>query len=266
MMYFSFAESMGCRFVLSGAVWFAGTLLMNRQARVPGFDPAASADSACRSMFFDRDRTQLIDELLSAHDYERQRLGQELHDSAGQLIVALHLSVARLRIDNGGSGHDELIDDIQETVRRIDQEIRSLAFLHRPAELDGRDLPCALARLVSGFGKRTGTTARFDCDGDYGDLAEDRAAALLRVAQEALVNVHRHAHASSVNVALRRVGDAVELSATDDGVGIPTHVLEEPHGVGLQGMRHRTEMFGGGLDVESDGRGTRVAATLPYAA
>jgi len=239
---------------------------MNGQARAPEFDPAPSACSPGPSNFFDHDRTQLVDDLLGAHDYERARLGQELHDSAGQLLVALHLSVARLRIDNGGSGHDELIDDIQETVRRIDREIRALAFLHCPAELDGRDLPCALASLVSGFGRRTGTRARFDSEGDYGGLAEDRATALLRVAQEALVNVYRHAHASSVNVALRSIGDNIELSASDDGVGMPAHVLESPHGVGLQGMRHRTEMLGGGLEIESTGCGTRIAATLPFAA
>ena len=69
-----------------------------------------------------------FDELLRIHEDESERFGQELHDSAGQLLVALRLSVARLKRTDADCTHQLLIDEIQETVERIDHEIRSLAF------------------------------------------------------------------------------------------------------------------------------------------
>jgi two-component system NarL family sensor kinase len=217
-----------------------------------------------RSIFFDHDRMQLLDDLLEVHDYERKRLGQELHDSAGQLLIALHLSVARLAIDGGGSRHQELIDDIQETVRRIDGEIRSLAFLHHPVELDGRDLVSAMRSLAVGFSRRTGIRVRFRSVGQCAVLDEEENRVLLRVAQESLVNVYRHAHASCVNVVLRRLGSDVELSISDDGIGMSELVGGSTPGIGLQGMRHRAEMSGGLFQVRSNDRGTRIRAKIAF--
>src|SRR4051794_31816915 len=73
--------------------------------------------------------SQILADVLSIHEYERQRFAQELHDSAGQLLVALQLSVAHLKRVEGHSNYEALIEDIQGTVRLIDQEIRSMAFL-----------------------------------------------------------------------------------------------------------------------------------------
>ena len=68
----------------------------------------------------DLTRVKLLDEMLKIHEYERQRLGQELHDSAGQLVTALQLSIAHLRILEGHSGHEELVEEIQDNNQRID--------------------------------------------------------------------------------------------------------------------------------------------------
>lgn len=210
----------------------------------------------------DLTRAKLLDEMLKIHEYERQRLGQELHDSAGQLVVALQLSIAHLKILEEHSGHEDLIEDIQDTVRQIDREIRSLAFLHYPAELGDRDLPSAVRALASGFGKRTGIETTFKAVGRV-DIEGPRAMALLRVAQEALVNIHRHAHASSASIVLQKRGNEVELSISDDGVGIAAKVLAEAHGIGMQGMRHRVEMLGGRFRIGNLSRGTKIFAIVP---
>ena len=73
--------------------------------------------------------TNLASQLLKTRAEERLRLGQELHDSTGQLIVALQLSVARLRALHRNCGHDDLLSEIEEMMRRIDREIRALALL-----------------------------------------------------------------------------------------------------------------------------------------
>src|SRR4029450_7596549 len=163
--------------------------------------------------------TIVLDDLLRFHEYERQRLGTELHDSAGQLLVALQLSVAHLREIESDAGHDDLLDEINDTVRRIDQEIRSLAFLDYPAELGDRGLSCAVQALAVGFGRRTGIRTSFKCVGDS-TPAEPISVAMLRVAQEALANIHRHAHASCARVVLERRKAQLHLTISHDGLGV----------------------------------------------
>ena len=207
------------------------------------------------------------EELLRILEYERQRMGQELHDSAGQLLVSLQLSVARLRVIEQNCSHESLIEEIQDTVRRIDQEIRALAFLHYPAELGKRSLGGALQALVKGFGRRTGIRATFRQLGNPDRVAKPIALTILRVAQEALVNIHRHAHASSAKIMLETDLEELHLTVCDDGIGISANVDgKDGRGIGLQGMRHRVEIHGGHFDARSLKHGTKVSVTIPLAA
>lgn len=215
----------------------------------------------------ERTRAAVLDEILRIHEYERWRMGQELHDSAGQLLIALHLSVAHLREVEKESGHEALIDEVQNTIGQIDRQIRSLAFLHYPAELDERGLCSAVERLLRGFGARTGIRTSLKFAGDFGELGAAISEGLLRVAQEALVNIHRHAHALSVKIRLEKRGGDVQLTVSDDGVGLPSgdggFMLK---GVGMQSMQHRARMLGGKLQIRSMKHGTKVVATIPAAA
>lgn len=207
------------------------------------------------------------DELLRIHEYERQRMGQELHDSAGQLLVSLQFSVSHLRRVEGHTDHDGLLDEIQNTVRQIDQEIRSLAFLDYPFELGDRGLSSAVQSLARGFGRRTGIQTSFKASGNQSIASDSTARALLRVAQEALVNVHRHAHASHASVSLKSAAGRVELIVSDDGVGMPIGAdFDKPKGIGLRGMRYRIEALGGRFGVRKLKQGTRITASLPCAA
>jgi two-component system, NarL family, sensor kinase len=206
---------------------------------------------------------QDFDELLKIHEYERQRLGQELHDSAGQLLVALQLRLARFRVLEPSAVNNPLIQEISEAVHHIDQELRALAFLHYPAEFGERDLREALEALVRGFESRTGIRTAFDCAFDTSALHERTAIALLRVAQEALVNVHRHARAKQVKVVLRRSHDKVELRVRDDGIGLSAEALAKADGIGIRGMRHRAESLGGYCRIRSLAKGTELSVQVP---
>jgi signal transduction histidine kinase len=211
--------------------------------------------------------TIALDEMLRCHEYERQRLGQELHDSAGQLLVALQLKVAHLRIVEENSDHDSLLQDINDTVRQIDQQIRSLAFLHFPAELADRGLYSAVQALALGFGRRTGIRTSFKSIGDQAAVDEPISVAILRVAQEALVNVHRHSHASSAKVVLQRRPRELQLTVSDDGIGIAAAGGKtNTRGIGLQGMRYRVEKLGGHFEIRNLKHGTKVSASVPLAA
>lgn len=209
-------------------------------------------------------REALVEELLRIHDYERQRMGQELHDSAGQLLVALQLSVAHLREVEKESGHETLIDDVQDIIRQIDRQIRALAFLHYPAELDERGLSSAIERLVRGFDRRTGIHTRFRVSGEVDELGEAASEALLRVAQEALVNIHRHAHASAAKVELERRAREVRLSVSDNGIGLSNiDASRLTKGVGLQSMMHRLQVLSGKLKIRGLSHGLKIVATIP---
>lgn len=212
----------------------------------------------------DTDR-RALDQLLSIHEYERSRMGQELHDSAGQMLVALQLSVAHLRAVSN-FGYAGLIDEIQSIVGQIDREIRSLAFLHYPVELGDRCLCSAVQSLALGFGRRTGIRTSFKCVGDQSPVSEPISMATLRVAQEALVNVHRHSHASSARVVLENRLNRILLTVSDDGVGMPGTEIKKVRGIGLQSMRHRVESLGGHFELRKLKQGTRVSASIPLAA
>jgi two-component system NarL family sensor kinase len=204
-----------------------------------------------------------FDELLKIHEYERQRLGQELHDSAGQLLVALQLRLARFRVVEPSALNNPLIQEISDAVQHIDQELRALAFLHYPAEFGERGLREALQALVRGFESRTGIRTVFECNFDASTLHERTSFALLRIVQEALVNVHRHAHASHVQVVLRRSHDEVELSVRDDGIGLSTDALARAEGIGVRGMRHRARSLGGHCSVRTRVPGTELCVKIP---
>lgn len=231
--------------------------------------PSATNDESFGELSFStaEANSDFADELLRIHEYERQRMGQELHDSAGQLLVSLQLSVAHLRQVEKDNGHQDLIEEIQGTIRQIDQQIRALAFLHYPAELHDRGLGLALQSLTLGFGRRTGILTTFKATGNFAAINDASATALLRVAQEALVNVHRHARASNADVVIKRLRHSIELNISDDGVGLPAGM--EPgksRGIGLQGMRHRIERIGGSMEFMQLSPGTRITATIPIAA
>jgi signal transduction histidine kinase len=211
-------------------------------------------------------RAEILEQMLNVWDYERRRMGQELHDSAGQLLVALQLSVAHLQDVHDATSLADLLDEIRDTVRQIDREIRSVSFLNCPTELGAHGLGLALQALAHGFARRTGI--QVDCQSnDEGAVGEGPASvALLRIAQEALVNIHRHAQASAVRLALKRRRDVLELTISDNGIGIPSDdELEKRHGLGLQGMRHRAEQLAGGFDIKRLKHGTRISARVPFA-
>jgi signal transduction histidine kinase len=208
-------------------------------------------------------RQEYIDDLLEMQEYERKRLGQELHDAAGQLLTTLQFGIARLREASAQSDHGDLVDEISNIVSQIDQEIRSLTFLHYPAELGESGLCRTVQSLTLGFGRRTGIHSTFKCVGDPSPTNEAVSLSLLRVAQEALTNVYRHAQASNAKVVLERQPDRLHLTVWDDGVGIAADAMSEGRGIGITSMRHRVEALGGRFSVRKVKDGTRMSAKVP---
>jgi signal transduction histidine kinase len=204
-----------------------------------------------------------LEHRLMAQEYEGLRMGRELHDSTGQLLLSLRLGISHLKRAHDAGETEEILEEISETVRQIDQEIRAFSYLHYPAELGKGGLVAALNTLARGFGDRTGLKIVFKSICNRAIANGAASIALLRVAQEALMNVHRHACAGLVRMSLLEHGGMLQLSVQDDGRGMPSATSEPvSKGLGLPGMRHRVERLGGQLSIRRLKQGTKLIASV----
>lgn len=193
---------------------------------------------------------------------ERQRLALEIHDTLAQGFTSIVMLVQAAQAQAGRS-EEELrrhLALIERTARENLDEARSLVAQLGPAPLQAAPLAEALTRLTENFFDETGVAARLVVTGTPRPLDGSSEVVLLRVAQEALNNVRRHAAASNVDVELSYVDDSVAVRVRDDGRGFAPAAVT---GFGLRGMRTRVEQVGGDVLVETaPGRGTCVGVTL----
>jgi signal transduction histidine kinase len=196
---------------------------------------------------------------------ERERLARELHDSVTQSLyaVSLHAEAAtRALADGAVEPAASNLSDIGETVQEALGEMRLLLFELRPPLLEEHGLVGALQTRLRAVESRAGLSAEIEGEDDL-RLRPETERELYRVAQEALNNVLKHAHAGHVTVRLDTRDGRAALEVADDGVGFEP-ALRGGDGFGLPGMRERVERLGGSLRVESaPGAGTRVRAEVP---
>ena len=197
---------------------------------------------------------------------ERRRLADNLHDSVGQSLVSMGLDLARLkRILPQTDPVASVMNDLSADLRDAHAQIRTVSYLlHPPWDESAGNLEKALRDLVQGFSKRAGLQADVQIKGAPCRLDQERELILFRILQEALVNIHRHAHASSAFVQLDNRGHEVTLQVRDDGRGFAA-VEGAPDllGVGLRGMRARVLALRGDLRVDTGPTGTTLEVRLP---
>jgi signal transduction histidine kinase len=196
---------------------------------------------------------------------ERQRLARELHDSVTQSLYGVSLqaeAAARALADADTAAVAASLQEIRETTQEALAETRLLLFELRPPLLEQGGLAEALQARLRAVEARAGLVT--ELHGDGGErLAPETEQELYRLAQEALNNVLKHAHARRVSVRLDVAADRASLEIADDGVGFEPG-LRGGDGFGLPGMRERAERLGGTLKVESaPGAGTRIRAEVP---
>jgi len=200
---------------------------------------------------------------------ERQRIAGDIHDTLTQglasIVMLLEAALAAYQAGQPEAGRR--IEEAARTAREGLQDVRRLVWDLRPEALERGTLGEVLARLTAQLGEQTGVAAHTVVTGEAGALAPQVEVTLLRVAQEALANVRRHARAQEVTVTLSYMGDEVALDVQDDGRGFAPvmRVGASPGGgLGLTTMRERVEALGGTLTVESaPGDGATVVAQLP---
>ena len=201
--------------------------------------------------------------LISAHEDERRRLAGELHDDFSQRLARLAIDASQLEPHADPNGA-KTARTMRDELIRISEDVHDLSYRLHPSIVDDLGLTAALRAECS----RTARGSNLQVDVRVGDVPEriapDIALCLFRVAQEALHNVVRHARATTVDVSLDCVDDALHFVARDDGQGF-VHVKRGS--LGIASMRERVRLFGGRLSVDSvPGRGTSVSAWVPLAA
>lgn len=185
---------------------------------------------------------------------ERLRIARDLHDTLGHTLTALHLQL-ELAKNTTGDAHRRALEDADELSRALLAEVREVVGAIReelPFDLEG-----ALVRLASAVPR---PKASVHVDAAVRPLDGQVAQVILRVVQEAITNAARHADAETVVVDVTRDGEALAVTARDDGLGSPG--LRE--GNGLRGARERLEALGGTLEIVTlPGRGTELRARIP---
>jgi signal transduction histidine kinase len=220
---------------------------------------AATAVATAKSVEADRRRRS-----LAATEAERHRWARELHDETLQALGGLKVLLSSaIRLDDPEAMRAAMRDATKQLSGDI-ESLRALIAELRPPALDQLGLAPALTSLA----QRTGAGNDVEVHADV-ELPDDRRLApelettVYRVVQESLTNVVKHARASSIDIEVRRVDDAVEVSVADDGIGFDAEAALG-NGFGLAGMRERVELAGGELTVlPGADAGTVIRARMP---
>jgi signal transduction histidine kinase len=210
---------------------------------------------------------ELSQQLVNTQEEERKSLSRELHDHVAQVLTGLRMELGRFeriaapldaRIGPAVAECKGLVDDMFNTVR-------GLALGLRPSMLDDFGLQAALEWHVRDLTRRYAMNVDLKMDGDFDALPDKHRTCVYRVVQEALTNCIRHAHAQNVKVSVHTRDGQLQVSVTDDGIGLSP--IRRRNGLGLRGIDERVRELEGTMTILREaGGGTTVAVQLPLPA
>ncbi len=212
------------------------------------------------------ERKRLEREVVEAGEYERQRIGRDLHDGLGQNLAGVALLAQTLadRLRQAGSTEARVADEIADLIREASGQTRSLARGLCPVAEEPEGLAHALRDLADTTGELYDVACTCDCPEPVRFASSTVANHLYRIAQEAVGNAVRHGEPGHIVLRLVRRGGALVLTVEDDGRGLPPDA-ETAGGMGLRTMRHRAGRIGGLLEVRPrPGGGTVVSCILAH--
>jgi signal transduction histidine kinase len=217
---------------------------------------------------------ELTRRLLQSHDDERRRIARDLHDSTGQDLASLLITLGRAE-RRGPQLPPELIEMLSESLllaKKISGEIRTLSCLLHPPLLDVCGLGVAVETYANELNRRHELEVELEISPELPRLTDDAEVALFRIVQTSLTNVHLHSGTKRAKIKVDHNPEALTLTVSDHGRGMPAGVLDqflrgEAAGVGMAGMRERAAALGGRLEIETletgPGRGTALKVTIP---
>jgi signal transduction histidine kinase len=214
-------------------------------------------------------KLELLNERMTlVQEEERRRIARELHDSIGQLLVAIEMNHAALLSEsqNLSPGAASSLAENVSLTEEVSKQVRTISYLLHPPLLDEAGLASALVCYVEGFSKRSKIDVKLQIAPDLGRFPSDTEISIFRLIQECLTNIHRHSGSLMAMIHIRRTQTSVSVEVEDAGKGISLQSLSSiGSGVGLPGMRERLRRLGGNLQIHSNELGTKLTAVIPVA-
>jgi PAS domain S-box-containing protein len=236
-----------------------------KTARVIGF-----VQDITKQQQAEEELRRLSQQLMCTRDQDRRNVARELHESAGQSLAALKMTLGRLReaLPGKNGRARDLVGSATELAEAAIREVRTVSYLMHPPLLDEAGLAPALRWYAKGFSERSGIAVSVEVPDDFGRQSQEIETTVFRIVQEALTNVHRYSASGTAQISLTREDGQVLAEIRDEGCGLAVPSVapsrQTAPGVGIAGMRERVQQLNGFFELESvPGRGTTVRAILP---
>lgn len=209
---------------------------------------------------------ELAIHIQSVREEERTMIAQEIHDELGQVLTALkiHITLLSNKLNKDQEPLKEKINSVLDLIDSSVESVQKISTKLRPRILDELGLNAAIEWQSEEFQKLTNIIVSLVLPKDELNLDADKATALFRIFQEALINVARHSGADKVNVTLSKHHTNIYLEIRDNGKGITNDQIKDFKSLGIHGMKERAIVFGGDVIIEGiSGKGTLVKVQIP---
>jgi signal transduction histidine kinase len=214
-----------------------------------------------------------LSQVVKVQEDERKRISRELHDQAGQALMAIQLGLGRIEKHACSNEITKEIDELKTLTHSTMQDIKNLALDLRPSMLDELGLIPTIRQYAKEFSRRTGIQIKLDLaiidhnQHNQNHFTAELETTLFRIIQESLTNAAKHAEADVVTIQLKETDSKLELIINDNGTGFDiTEALanQKKECVGLFGMKERVSLWNGNLVIKSfPGGGTTLFITIP---
>jgi signal transduction histidine kinase len=214
-------------------------------------------------------RRHLLNNIAAGGDEARRRFASALHDDSLQLLTGAELQLERLRNDLIGSRQAVQLDQLRNTLLKVEDSLRRLLMNVSPESIESAvavpyNLKGSIGERLESMRLRSGIEPDIDIRLPAG-VPEPIQSIVLKNVTEALTNVEKHANATRVSVVVESVDDGIRAEVSDDGAGfVVAESVNLPGHLGLLAMRERAQLAGGSCRIESDpGAGAKVEFWLP---
>ena len=205
------------------------------------------------------DRRRLEKEILDLTERERKLIGQEIHDSIGQVLTGIAIKCKGLSLKLKGKSSEEMKDAlvISKLANKAIAQARDIAKMLYPIDIQTGGLVSALKTLASDAQEAMGVTCRFRCGKSVSVKNLIEAKQIYRIVQEAITNAVKHGKAKNININLCLTKKGTVLSIENDGLDFPK-LSPNRKGFGLKIMEYRTDLIGGFLDIRKRSKGGTI--------
>ena len=187
-----------------------------------------------------------------------------MHDDITQRLAQLAIETGSVNLRQAPAAIQEKIREVRDGLRRVSDDVHSLAYNLHPAFLEHLDLPTALKTECACFSRNCAISISVKIGDVSTAISRDAKFCLFRITQEGLNNIRRHSGANTAQILLRQIDNRVQLSITDNGSGFDLNAANRKPSLGLKSMEERTRLLAGRFEIRSNpGHGTIIFVEIP---